>query len=96
LYIYGREDYIMITEVAEKRVLSLKDINTEFDGHWVLLNHRAFPPSEGKGYLVAYGDGTPQDRDALEQIVWDKYDGKALLLKGYTPKEDIIYGIYQC
>jgi hypothetical protein len=46
--------------------------------------------------VVAYGDGTPEDYGALDQLLWDKYGGKALLLKGYTPKEDVIYGIYQC
>jgi hypothetical protein len=86
----------MITEVTEKRVISLKEVDTEFDGQWVLINKRAFPTSECKGYLVAYGDGTPQDRDALKRLNLDKYDGKTLLQKGYTPKEDVVYGIYQC
>jgi hypothetical protein len=84
----------MITEVTEKRVLSLRQVDAEFDGQWVLLNRMGFPKSECKGYLVAYGDGTPQDRDALKRLDWDKYDGKTLLLKGYVPKEDIIYGLY--
>jgi hypothetical protein len=86
----------MITEVTEKRVLSLRQVDAEFDGQWVLLNKRAFPTSECRGYLVAYGDGTPQDRDALERLNLDKYDGKTLLLKGYVPKEDVVYGIYDC
>jgi hypothetical protein len=84
----------MITEVKEKRVLSHKQVNSEFDGHWVLLYRGGFPKSECEGYLVAYGDGTPQDRDALKQLDWDKYGGRALLLKGYIPKEDTIYGLY--
>jgi len=29
---------------------------------------RDFPPADDKGYVVAYGDGTPEDRDALRRI----------------------------
>jgi hypothetical protein len=83
----------MITEVQDKRVITVKDVNTEFEGRWVLLNHRAFPLSAGQGYVVAYGDGAPDDYDAVDQRVWDQYNGKALLLKGYIPKEYVIYGI---
>jgi hypothetical protein len=39
----------MVTEVTEKRVLSLRQVDTEFDGQWVLLNKRAFPTSECRG-----------------------------------------------
>jgi hypothetical protein len=86
----------MITVVKEKRVITEKEVNAEFDGKWVLLNEQNFSPSENKGYLVAYGDGISQDRDALKQLNWDKYDGRAFLLKGHTCREDIIYGIYEC
>jgi uncharacterized circularly permuted ATP-grasp superfamily protein len=86
----------MVTEVTEKRIMSHRQVNAEFDGKWVVLDERDFSPPGGQGYLVAYGDGTPQDRDALDEIIFDRYKGQALLLKGYIPKEDIIYGIYQC
>jgi len=86
----------MVTEVMEKRVITEKDARSEFDGRWVLLDERDFPESEYRGYLVAYGDGTPEDRDALNKMLWEKYRGKAFLMKGYIPKEDIILGIYDC
>jgi hypothetical protein len=86
----------MITEVEEKRVMTEREVNAEFDGKWVLLYKRDFLPSEDKGYLSAYGDGTPQDRDALKAFNWDKYNGKARLMKGYTSKEGIMYGVYDC
>jgi len=86
----------MITEVGESCVITEKEVNAKFDGKWVLLNERDFSPSEDRGYLLAYGDGIPQDRDALKKLNWDKYDGKALLLKGYSCKEDMVYGIYEC
>jgi len=38
---------------------------------------------------VALGDGTPEDRDALEEICFKKYNGKVFLLKGYVPKDEI-------
>jgi hypothetical protein len=86
----------MITEVTDKRVMSHQQVNAEFDGRWVILDERNFSPPGGEGYLVAYGDGTQEDYDALDQLLWDRFDGRALILKGYTPKEDIVYGIYQC
>jgi hypothetical protein len=42
------------------------------------------------GYVVAFGDGTPEDRDALREIQLDKYDGKVFLGKGWVPKNDIL------
>jgi hypothetical protein len=86
----------MVTEVTEKRVITEKDARAEFDGRWVLLHESDFPESEYRGYLVAYGDGTPEDRDALRLINKNKYDGQAFLMRGYVPKEYVVYGVYDC
>ena len=80
----------MVTTVTEKRVLNYREAKAEFDGQWLLLDTRAFPPAEDKGYVVAYGDGTPEDRDALRRINFDLYNGKILLMKGWTPKNEIL------
>ena len=79
----------MITITTEKRVLNYKEAKTEFDGQWLLLDKRNFLPAEDKGYIVAFGDGTPEDRDALRRLNFDKYDGKVLLMKGWKPKDEI-------
>ena len=79
----------MVTMVMEKRVLNFREAEAEFDGRWLLLDKRDFPPEEDTGCVVAYGDGTPEDRDALMEICLDKYDGKVLLMKGWIPKDDI-------
>jgi len=79
----------MVTVATEKRVLNYKEAKNEFDGKWLLLDKREFPPADDKGYVVAYGDGTPEDREALRRINFDKYDGKVLLMKGWTPKNEI-------
>ena len=79
----------MVTISTDKRVLNYREAKTEFDGRWLLLDKRAFPPAEDKGYVVAYGDGTPEDRDALRRINLDKYNGEVLLMKGWIPKDDI-------
>jgi len=79
----------MITLTTEKRVLNYKEAKAEFDGHWLLFDQRDFPPVEDMGYVVAYGDGTPEDRDALMEICHEKYHGKVLLMKGYVQKDDI-------
>jgi hypothetical protein len=55
----------MITEVNDNRVITVKDVNTEFEGRWVLLNCSDFPPAYSKGYVVAHGDGSPDDYDTL-------------------------------
>ena len=79
----------MVTIATEKRVLTYKEAMIEFDGQWLLLDKREFPPSDDMGYVVAYGDGTPEDRDALTEINFSKYHGKVLLMKGWTPKDEI-------
>jgi len=84
----------MITEVLEKRVISIRDVDFEYDGKWVIYESKPYSTSGGQGCVVAYGDGTPEDRDALLKIVIDKYDGKALLKYAYVPKEDVIFGMY--
>jgi hypothetical protein len=79
----------MVTMVTEKRVLNCREVEAEYDGRWVLFNYRDFPPEEDRGYVVAYGDGTPEDRDALMEIQFDKYHGKVILMKGWIPKDDV-------
>ena len=81
----------MITIVTDKRVLDYREAKTEFDGQWLLLDKRDFPPEEDMGYVVAYGDGTPEDRDALMEINLNKYHGEVLLMKGWKPKDEIFY-----
>jgi len=79
----------MVTMVNEKRILSYKEAKVAFDGQWLLLDKRDFPPAEDIGYVVAYGDGTPEDRDALTEINFRNYHGKVLLMKEWAPKDEI-------
>jgi hypothetical protein len=79
----------MVTMVTEKRVLNCREVEAEYDGRWVLFDHRDFPPEDDMGYVVAYGDGTPEDYEALTEICFDKYNGKVLLMKGWIPKDDV-------
>ena len=80
----------MVTMNTEKRVLNCLEVDAEYDGRWVLFDHRDFPPEDDTGYVVAYGDGSDEDREALREICLDKYDGKVLLMKGWIPKDDIL------
>ncbi|MDR3011890.1 MAG: hypothetical protein LBU70_01600 [Chitinispirillales bacterium] len=82
----------MITEVAEKRYMTLRDVDYDFDGRWVLLCDGDSPASTRDMCLVAYGDGTSMDREALRKINFDRYDGHALVTKGYLPKDEV----YNC
>ena len=79
----------MVTMATEKRVLNYREAKVEFNCRWLLLDKRDFPPSDDMGYVIAYGDGTPEDREALRRINFDKYDGKVLLMKGWVPKDEI-------
>ena len=79
----------MITIATERRILNYREAKVEFDGRWLLLDKRDFPPADDTGYVVAYGDGTPEDRDALEEINFKKYHGEIFLMKGYVPKDEI-------
>jgi hypothetical protein len=79
----------MIKKKTKKRVLTYKEAMIEFDGQWLLLDKREFPPSDDMGYVVAYGDGTPEDRDTLTEINFSEYHGKVLLMKGWVPKDEI-------
>jgi hypothetical protein len=78
--------------VTEKRILNYcREVDAEYDGRWVLYDQRDFPPKEDTGYVVACGDGTPEDRDALFEICLDKYHGEVLLKKGWIPKDDDLF-----
>ena len=79
----------MVTMATEKRVLNYREAKIEFDGKWLLFDNRDFPPSDDMGYIVAFGDGTPEDREALRKINFDKYNGETLLMKGWVPKDEI-------
>jgi hypothetical protein len=81
----------MVTMVTEKRVLNCREVDAEYDGRWVLFDKRDFPPEEDTGYVVACGDGTPEDWEALYEICLDKYHGKVLLKKGWIPKDDDLF-----
>jgi len=82
----------MVTMTEEKkRVLNYLEVKAEYDGHWVLFDQRDFPPEDDMGYVVACGDGSDEDRDALEEICFDKYHGEVLLMKGWKPKDDDIF-----
>ena len=79
----------MVTMISEKRVINSREADVEFDGRWLLLDKREFPPSDDMGYIIAYGNGTPEDRDALRRMNLDKYNGEVLLMKGWIPKDEI-------
>jgi len=79
----------MVTMATEKRVLNYREAKAEFDGKWLLFDNRDFPPSDDMGYVVAFGDGTPEDREVLRRINFDKYNGETLLMKGWVPKDEI-------
>jgi len=82
----------MVTMTEEKkRVLNYREVKAEYDGHWVLFDQRDFPPEDDMGYVVACGDGTPEDRKALREIQCSKYHGEVLLIKGWKPKDDDIF-----
>ena len=82
----------MITEVKEKKVMSIRDVDFEYDGKWVIFDSDPYSTSGGQGCVVAYGE--EKDWNDLMNIVVDKYDGKALLKFAYVPKEDVVYGMY--
>jgi hypothetical protein len=81
----------MVTMVTEKRVLNCLEVEAEYDGRWVLYDQRDFPPEQDTGYVVACGDGTLEDRDALMEIQHSKYHGEVFLMKGWIPKDDDIF-----
>ena len=82
----------MVTMTEEKnRVLNYLEVKAEYDGRWVLFEHRDFPPEDDMGYVVAYGDGTDEDREALEEIQCSKYHGEVVLIKGWKPKDDDVF-----
>ena len=79
----------MVTELTEKCALNCREVEAEYDGRWFLFDQRDFPPEEDMGYVVAYGNGTPEDRDTLTKIQFSKYHGEVILMKGWIPKDDL-------
>jgi hypothetical protein len=82
----------MVTMTEEKkRVLNYREVEAEYDGRWVLFDHRDFPPEDDMGYVVACGDGRDEDWEALREIQCSKYHGQVVLIKGWKPKDDDIF-----
>jgi len=82
----------MVTMTEEKkRVLNYLEVKAEYDGRWVLFDHRDFPPEDDMGYVVAYGDGSDEDRETLREIQCGKYHGEVVLIKGWIPKDDDVF-----
>jgi len=79
----------MVTMVTEKKVLNCREVEAEYDGQWLLYDQRDFPSKEDTGYVIAYGNGSAEDREALREIQLSKYHGKVILMKGWMPKDDI-------
>jgi len=75
--------------VNEKQVLSYPEAKVKYNGHWLLFDKRDFPPADDIGYVVAYGDGTDEDRDTLMEIQSNQFNGKVFLMKGWVQKDDI-------
>jgi len=82
----------MITMATEKRVINERDAEAEFNGRWLLIDEKDFPPSEETGYIVAYSDGTPEtekeDIEALHKMKLEVFHGDAILMKGYVPTDE--------
>jgi hypothetical protein len=78
----------MVTKVKEPYLISRWDVDKQFDGRWVLLHYGDLNPTDGEGYLIAYGSDNEReddaDWDALEMIIREnKYGSRAELLHGY-------------
>jgi len=79
----------MVTMATEKRVINERDAKTEFNGRWLLLDERDFPPSEDTGYIVAYSDGADEeDYETLHKIKLDVFHGDAILMKGFVHTDE--------
>jgi len=81
----------MVTMVTDKQVLSYPEAKAKYDGHWILFDQRDYPPEEDMGYVVACGNGSDEDCEALRDLNHSEYNGKVLLMKGWFPKDDIYY-----
>lgn len=84
----------MITEVNEKKVISIRDVDYQYDGKWVIFDSDPYSTAGNLGCVVAYGDETEEDYEALHDIVTERFKGQALLKFAYVPKEDVVYGMY--
>jgi len=80
----------MVTMVTEKRIQTCREIEAEYDGHWVLFDNRNFPPEDDMGYVVAYGDDNDEDWEVLNFIQDNEYNGEVILMKGWVPKDGYI------
>jgi hypothetical protein len=49
----------------------------------------SFHAEEDTGDVVAYGDGTDEDWEALMEIQNSKYHGEVFLMKRWIPKDDV-------
>ena len=74
----------MVTMTEEKkRVLNYREVKAEYDGHWVLFDHRDFPPEDDMGYWENYFPEivTPSKQHHGSRVTpfWQRSDDMAVM-----------------
>ena len=74
----------MVVQVQDKRVINESEIDSEFDGEWVLF----IKDGQGGGQILAYGTEGVKDSEGLRRLNFDKFDGSCFVLHGYAQRGD--------
>ena len=82
-----------LTRYDGTRILTEADIDSEFLGKTVLLDRRDFP-NQIKGYLIASVDATRDQVELLDDIKYNEFDGRGLIVTGSKAKGEMVLGLY--
>ena len=75
------------------RVLTDDDVNREFLGKTVFLDCREFP-NDVKGYLIASVDAIEEQVELLDEIKYNEFNGRGVIVTGSKAKGEMILGLY--
>ena len=75
------------------RILTEADVDREFLGKTVLLDCREFP-NRVKGYLIASVDNDREQIFHLDEIKYNEYGGRGVIVTGSKAKGEMMLGVY--
>jgi hypothetical protein len=75
------------------RILTEADVDREFLGKTVLLDSKGFP-NQIKGYLIASVDAERDQVLFLDDIKYNEFNGRGVIVTGSKAKGEMMLGIY--
>ena len=80
---------------SERKLMTRKEVDFEFDGHGVLFDCMDYYPKD-LGVVIAVCDGTDEDTQKLEELAHELFNGRCWIIpaikKRHTNEwEEVVY-----